>query len=99
MTSAFALEASAIRLVLGLLQVLEEVEVGPLHTKGKIEFMPLDLAVPSSVHQFAQAFHDKNLQLGLLICNAGIMAPPQRCVAENNVELQFQVMAGARPLT
>ena len=51
----------------------------------------LDLASLDSVRSFASSFNARGLPLSLLICNAGIMAPPQRLVTRDGLEQQFQV--------
>ena len=58
-----------------------------------MEVQRLDLASLDSVRSFAQRFARSGRPLDLLICNAGIMAPPQRSETENGLELQFQVGA------
>lgn len=56
-----------------------------------VEVGSLDLASLDSVRSFASSFNERNLPLALLICNAGIMAPPNRLVTEDGFEQQFQV--------
>ena len=56
-----------------------------------VELGTLDLASLDSVRAFAANFNAKNLPLALLICNAGVMAPPQRLETEDGCEQQFQV--------
>ena len=73
------------------MQVLEEVVPLPSCRKGKLDFLLLDLADPAAIHRFVHNFRAQNLPLDVLICNAGIMAPPARCLAKNGLELQFQV--------
>lgn len=71
--------------------MLEEVAPLPSCSKSKADFLPLDLADPATIHRFVNSFEARNLPLDILICNAGIMAPPARCLAKNGLELQFQV--------
>lgn len=56
-----------------------------------VEVSSLDLASLDSVKAFASSFNAKHLPLALLVCNAGIMAPPKRKETQNGCELQFQV--------
>ncbi|KAK9834640.1 hypothetical protein WJX74_006494 [Apatococcus lobatus] len=72
-------------------KMLEDIQALPSCKKSKADFLPLDLADPATIHQFVQNFKAQKLPLDLLICNAGIMAPPARCIAKNGLELQFQV--------
>lgn len=58
---------------------------------GSVEFSPLDLSSLSSVRDFARRFNRAGRALDVLVCNAGIMSPPQRLVSEDGLELQFQV--------
>ena len=57
---------------------------------GKALFMCLDLASLDSVGTFAEEYQQKFQQLDLLICNAGIMAPPHSRT-KDNYESQFQI--------
>lgn len=56
-----------------------------------VEVAHLDLASLSSVRAFARAFNARGLPLNVLVCNAGIMAPPKRLETEDGLEQQFQV--------
>ncbi|DBA74163.1 hypothetical protein WJX77_006313 [Trebouxia sp. C0004] len=56
-----------------------------------VEVGSLDLASLDSVRSFASSFNARGLPLALLICNAGIMAPPKRLVTKDGFEQQFQV--------
>lgn len=58
---------------------------------GTVEFAQLDLSNLSSVKDFAKRFNKGGRHLDVLVCNAGIMSPPQRLVSEDGLELQFQV--------
>lgn len=58
---------------------------------GSVEFSPLDLSSLSSVRDFARRFNKEGRSLDVLVCNAGIMSPPQRLVSDDGLELQFQV--------
>jgi WW domain-containing oxidoreductase len=61
---------------------------------GTVEVELLDLASLSSVREFVQRWRRSRRQLDLLICNAGIMCPPQRTETPDGFELQFQVGPG-----
>ncbi|KAI3430478.1 hypothetical protein D9Q98_005073 [Chlorella vulgaris] len=50
----------------------------------------LDLASLASVRQFVQRWAASGRQLDLLVCNAGIMCPPERVETADGFELQFQ---------
>ncbi|DBA83275.1 TPA: hypothetical protein ACH3X2_006777 [Trebouxia sp. C0005] len=56
-----------------------------------VEVGSLDLASLDSVRSFASSFNARGLPLALLICNAGIMAPPKKLVTKDGFEQQFQV--------
>ncbi len=56
-----------------------------------MEVRELDLGSLDSVRSFAKAFNSEHRQLDLLICNAGIMAPPERLQTPDDMEQQFQV--------
>lgn len=58
---------------------------------AKVEVMQLDLESLHSVKQFAKQFNARQQPLHLLICNAGIMAPPERLTTTDGCEQQFQV--------
>ena len=51
----------------------------------------LDLSSLASVKKFAQQLRKDRRQVDLLVCNAGIMAPPQRKITPDGFEQQFQV--------
>ncbi|XP_034029393.1 dehydrogenase/reductase SDR family member on chromosome X isoform X2 [Thalassophryne amazonica] len=57
------------------------------HTKGKVEFVYLDLTSLKSVWQFAQMFKDQGLSLHVLV-NNGTMLVPQR-QTEDGFEFHF----------
>ena len=57
--------------------------------EAALQVMLLDLADLSSVRRFAYAFLARYSRLDLLINNAGVMVPPQRCVTVDGFELQF----------
>ncbi|KAG1677338.1 hypothetical protein FOA52_010717 [Chlamydomonas sp. UWO 241] len=57
---------------------------------GKVEVMELDLGSLDSVRSFVRAFNGRRLPLHLLVCNAGVMAPPARVLTADGLELQFQ---------
>ena len=56
-----------------------------------VEIGSLDLASLDSVKAFASKFNARSLPLALLICNAGVMAPPKRLETQDGCEQQFQV--------
>lgn len=56
-----------------------------------VELGTLDLASLESVRAFAAIFNARSLPLALLICNAGVMAPPKRVETQDGCEQQFQV--------
>lgn len=58
---------------------------------GSVEVKELDLGSLDSVRRFAKQFNAERRQLDLLICNAGIMAPPDRSETVDGLEQQFQV--------
>lgn len=58
---------------------------------GTVEVELLDLASLASVREFVRRWRRSGRQVDLLICNAGIMCPPQRIETPDGFELQFQV--------
>ncbi|EIE23919.1 NAD(P)-binding protein, partial [Coccomyxa subellipsoidea C-169] len=66
-------------------------KIGQSDKVHKIEVRELDLASLESVRSFARAFNKEQRRLDVLICNAGIMAPPERQQTADGLELQFQV--------
>ena len=58
---------------------------------GSVEVELLDLASLASVREFVRRWRRSGRQVDLLICNAGIMCPPQRIETPDGFELQFQV--------
>jgi NAD(P)-dependent dehydrogenase (short-subunit alcohol dehydrogenase family) len=58
---------------------------------SKVSFIPLDLADPVSVDEFARQFLALHDRLHLLFNNAGIMRPPQSGKDKRGCELQFGV--------
>lgn len=54
-----------------------------------VDFALLDLASLSSISQFCRRLQDTHGCVDLLINNAAVMAPPQRCSTEDGFELQF----------
>lgn len=56
-----------------------------------VQVSSLDLASLDSVRAFASNFNARSLPLALLICNAGVMAPPKRLETQDGCEQQFQV--------
>jgi len=62
----------------------------------EVEVRELDLASLDSVRGFARAFNKTHRRLDVLICNAGIMAPPERQQTADGMEQQFQVQESQR---
>ena len=58
----------------------------------------LDLASLRSVRNFAQQFKGEHRHLDILVCNAGIMAPPERGLTPDGFEQQLQVLCLASPV-
>lgn len=63
---------------------------------GAVEVAPLDLARLQSVRDFVCRVVESRKLIHLLVCNAGIMAPLERHLTEDNFEQQFQVRKGRR---
>ena len=59
-------------------------------SRPRVEVMELDLASLASVRRFAHSFNERREPLDILVCNAGIMAPPQRLETADGLEQQFQ---------
>lgn len=57
--------------------------------KAQLDLMILDLADFDSIRKFSKEFHNKYLQLHVLINNAGVMAPVKRELTKQGYELQF----------
>ncbi|GLC40860.1 hypothetical protein PLESTB_000015000 [Pleodorina starrii] len=57
----------------------------------RVDVMELDLGRLSSVRRFAEEWRRRGLPLHLLVCNAGVMAPPERTMTADGLEVQFQV--------
>lgn len=74
-----------------LAQALQQLEPLDGCSKPVIEFKPLDLCSLKSVKHFCKDFIRSGSDLDILICNAGIMSPPERLLTEDGLELQFQV--------
>jgi len=58
---------------------------------SKLEYLPLELASLDSVRKAAKTFQDMQLPLHTLICNAAVMALPERKVTQDGYEFQFEV--------
>lgn len=58
---------------------------------SKLEYLPLELASLDSVQEAAKTFQDMQLPLHTLICNAAVMALPERKVTQDGYEFQFEV--------
>lgn len=78
------------------LQELQAVAPLPGCAPPKVEVLSLDLASLASVRSFCKAFNSKKLPLDILICNAGLMSPPQRLTTQDGLEMQFQVRAACQ---
>jgi len=73
---------------------------------AKVSVRDLDLASLASVRSFAQGMVGGGRPIGILVNNAGVMAPPRRVVSGDGFELQFAVnhlghfalMAGLLPV-
>ena len=59
--------------------------------KGRIDFIPLDLADLASVRRVADTLHQRTGKLDGMINNAGLMAMPTREVTRDGFEMQFGV--------
>jgi len=59
--------------------------------EAQVEVRELDLASLRSVRSFAQQYNREGRPVDILLCNAGIMAPPQRGITQDGFEQQFQV--------
>jgi len=77
-----------------------------IHRAGaKVSVRDLDLASLASVRSFAEGMVGGGRPIGILVNNAGVMAPPRRVVSGDGFELQFAVnhlghfalMAGLTP--
>ena len=68
-----------------VMQEIEETAKG----KGKLVFVPLDLASLESTKAFANAITEMSEPLAVLMCNAGIMTPPFS-LTQDGYESQFQ---------
>eukprot|EP00871_Galdieria_phlegrea_P002473 jgi/Galph1/3226/GphlegSOOS_G1941.1 len=66
-------------------------EVIKRSNNNHVDFIPLDLADLSSVRSFAAEFRKRFNRLDILICNAGVMALPQRATTKDGFEMQFGV--------
>ncbi|MBB5695498.1 SDR family oxidoreductase [Muricoccus pecuniae] len=56
---------------------------------ARVRFRELDLASLESVHRFADRLAREEDGLDLLVNNAGVMTPPERCTTADGLELQF----------
>lgn len=66
-------------------------DLGSEESEPSVSFEQLDLASLASVRDFAKRLQQRQRHVDLLICNAGIMAPPERLQTEDGLEQQFQV--------
>jgi NAD(P)-dependent dehydrogenase (short-subunit alcohol dehydrogenase family) len=60
---------------------------------GAVEDARLDLSSLDSVRSFARQFNASGRPLSLLLCNAGVMSPPERRSTSDGLELQLQTNA------
>jgi NAD(P)-dependent dehydrogenase (short-subunit alcohol dehydrogenase family) len=60
---------------------------------GTVEDARLDLSSLDSVRSFARQFNSSGRPLSLLLCNAGVMSPPERLSTSDGLELQLQTNA------
>ncbi|KXS21764.1 short-chain dehydrogenase/reductase SDR [Gonapodya prolifera JEL478] len=58
---------------------------------AQVEVVQVDLASLKSVDEFAKEFREKNDRLDVLVCNAGVMALPERQVTKDGFEMQIGV--------
>lgn len=56
-----------------------------------VRFEPVDLASLASIAALAERLTADGAAIDMLICNAGVMSPPQRRTTEDGFELQFGV--------
>ncbi|CAN7362755.1 short-chain dehydrogenase [Devosia sp. Root413D1] len=57
--------------------------------RAKVSYESLDLAALANVAAFAERFTSAHDHLDILVNNAGVMAPPQRELTADGLELQF----------
>ncbi|TYZ67975.1 hypothetical protein PybrP1_011883 [[Pythium] brassicae (nom. inval.)] len=62
----------------------------PSSSHPQVVFMRLDVGKFASVHTFSDAFHERFVQLDLLVNNAGIGLPAQKFI-EDGIESQFGI--------
>ncbi|CAE7516861.1 unnamed protein product [Symbiodinium sp. CCMP2592] len=65
--------------------------IDEIGSPSKLEYLPLELSSFQSVRQAAKQFQDTGLPLHTLVCNAAVMALPQRHVSVDGNELQLEV--------
>ena len=73
------------------LQAIEGATPLPGCSTGKLELVELDLGSLASVRKLVKAEKARKEPLDILICNAGVMAPPKRIETADGFEQQFQV--------
>ena len=64
--------------------------IGGAGSDVSVEVRELDLGSLASVRRFVQQVGSDDVHL--LVCNAGIMAPPKRTETADGLEQQFQVL-------
>ena len=74
-----------------MLQAIEGATPLPGCSTGKLELVELDLGSLASVRKLVKSEKARKEPLDILICNAGVMAPPKRIETADGFEQQFQV--------
>ena len=74
-----------------VIDALQALELQYPAKQGNVEVRELDLSSLQSVRSFTQQFNEQRRRLDILVCNAGIMAPPDRALTPDGLEQQFQV--------
>lgn len=65
--------------------------IADMDVPGSVEMLELDLSSFASVRRFASDFKARYRKLDYLVCNAGVMAVPERRVTKDGFELQMGV--------
>ena len=79
--------------------MVQAIEQSSATGEGCVEVRELDLASLASVQRFAHAINTERRHVDILVCNAGIMAPPQRSETSDGFENQFQVPFSSDPFS